>query len=141
MATRGSGTLQPNRDRESPPHTAETPEQAGCTQGFVFKLLRYRDVTRILDAARQKPLSHATSKENGLDSLKKQHQQAGAKYGMLYPAILGVDMHSAGTKSFNGDSLLIPEEQCGVQYPAQGHFDMQLSPAQSRDLNQCPSDH
>ena len=29
----------------------------------------------------------------------------------------------------------LTDEQCGVQYLAQGHFDMQLSPAQSRDLN------
>ena len=33
------------------------------------------------------------------------------------------------------------DEQCGVQYLAQGHFDMQLSPARSWDLNQWPSDH
>ena len=32
------------------------------------------------------------------------------------------------------------DEQCGVQYFAQGHFDMQLSPAQSRDLNLQPSE-
>ena len=29
----------------------------------------------------------------------------------------------------------LTDEQCGVQYLAQGHFDMQLSPARSRDLN------
>ena len=28
------------------------------------------------------------------------------------------------------------DEQCGVQYLAQRHLNMQLSPAQSRDLNQ-----
>ena len=33
----------------------------------------------------------------------------------------------------------LTDEQCGVQYLAQGH--MQLSPAWSRDLNQQPSDH
>ena len=31
---------------------------------------------------------------------------------------------------------LITSEQCGVQCLAQGHFDMQLSPARSWDLNQ-----
>ena len=30
----------------------------------------------------------------------------------------------------------LTSEQCGVQYLAQGHFDMQLSTAQSWDLNQ-----
>ena len=35
----------------------------------------------------------------------------------------------------------LTDEQCGVQYLAQGHFDMQLRPAQSRDLNQRPSNH
>ena len=30
----------------------------------------------------------------------------------------------------------LTDEQCGVQYLAQGHFDMQLSPARSWDLNQ-----
>ena len=29
----------------------------------------------------------------------------------------------------------LTDEQCGVKYLAQGHFDMQLSPARSRDLN------
>ena len=28
----------------------------------------------------------------------------------------------------------LTDEQCGIQYLAQGHFDMQLSPAWSRDL-------
>ena len=32
-------------------------------------------------------------------------------------------------------------EQFGVQYLAQGHFNMQLSSARSRDLNQRSSDH
>ena len=30
----------------------------------------------------------------------------------------------------------LTSEQCGVQYLAQGHFDMQFSPARSWDLNQ-----
>ena len=30
----------------------------------------------------------------------------------------------------------LTDEQCGVQYLAQGHFDMQLSTARSQDLNQ-----
>ena len=34
----------------------------------------------------------------------------------------------------------LTDQQCGVQYFAQGHFNMQLSPARSRDLNQRPSD-
>ena len=33
------------------------------------------------------------------------------------------------------------QEQFGVQYLAQGHFDMQLSSARSWDLNRRPSDH
>ena len=33
------------------------------------------------------------------------------------------------------------QEQSGVQYLAEGHFDMQISSAQSWDLNQWPSDH
>ena len=45
-----------------------------------------------------------------------------------------------GTTREAGDWALT-SEQCGVQYLAQGHFDMQLSPAQSWDLNQWPSDH
>ena len=44
-----------------------------------------------------------------------------------------------GTTREAGDWALT-SEQCGVQYLAQGHFDMQLSPAQSWDLNQWPSD-
>ena len=35
----------------------------------------------------------------------------------------------------------LTDEQCGVQYLAQGHFDMQLSITQNQDLNQRPSSH
>ena len=35
----------------------------------------------------------------------------------------------------------LTDEQRGVQYLTQGHFDMQLSPARSRDFNQRPYDH
>ena len=33
------------------------------------------------------------------------------------------------------------DEQCGVQHLTQGHLNMQLSLARSRDQNQRPSDH
>ena len=36
---------------------------------------------------------------------------------------------------------LVSNVGSNVQYLAQGHFDMQLSPARSWDLNQRPSDH
>ena len=35
----------------------------------------------------------------------------------------------------------LADEQHGVQHLAQGHFNMQLSPARSRDLNQQPFNH
>ena len=35
----------------------------------------------------------------------------------------------------------LTDEQCGAQYLAQGHFDMQLSPAWIRNLNQRPYYH
>lgn len=92
------------------------PSVQGAPRAFVLKLLRYRDVTRILDAARKRgelqygnsrimifpdlsPMLH--QKRMAFTPLKKQLRQAGVKYGMLYPAILRVDMRSGGTKSFD----------------------------------------
>lgn len=89
--------------------------EQGAPRAFVLKLLRYRDVTRILDAARKKgEINYGNSKimifpdlsprlhqkRMAFVPLKKQLRQAGVKYGMLYPAILRVDTRSGGTKSF-----------------------------------------
>ena len=40
-----------------------------------------------------------------------------------------------------GQVRALTDEQCGIQYLTQRHFDMWLSPARNRDLNQRPSDH
>lgn len=92
------------------------PNEQGAPRAFVLKLLRYRDVTQILDASRKKgELYYGNSKimifpdlsprlhqkRMAFTPLKKQLRQAGVKYGMLYPAILRVDTRSGGTKSFD----------------------------------------
>lgn len=92
------------------------PSEQGAPRAFVLKLLRYRDVTQILDAARKRgELRYGNSKimifpdlsprlhqrRMTFTPLKKQLRQAGVKYGMMYPATLRVDMRSGGTKSFD----------------------------------------
>lgn len=84
-------------------------------RAFVLKLLRYKDVTRILEAARKKQeLSYGNSrimifpdlspslhlKRMAFSPLKKQLRQAGVKYGMLYPATFRVDLRTGASKSF-----------------------------------------
>lgn len=84
-------------------------------RAFVVKFLRYRDVTRILEAARKKKeLSYGNSKvmifpdlsptlhqkRMAFNTLKRQLRQAGVRYGMLYPATFRVDLRSGGSKSF-----------------------------------------
>lgn len=92
------------------------PSEQGAPRAFVLKLLRYRDMTQILDAARKKgELRYGNSKimifpdlsprlhqrRMTFTPLKKQLRQAGVKYGMMYTATLRVDMRSGGTKSFD----------------------------------------
>lgn len=97
-------------------HTLQRrPAKQGAPGAFVLKLLRFRDVTRILEASRKKkellygnskimifpdlsPTLH--KKRMGFNSLKKQLRQAGVKYGMMYQATFRVDTRSGGSKSF-----------------------------------------
>lgn len=116
MATGDSGTLWPDRNRESSPRAAETPERAGSTQSLHSQTpplqgcdpdtgrcpqKRWAILRQLQDHDISCPLAQATSKKNGFHPLKKQLRQAGVKYGTLYPAILRVDTQSGGTKSFD----------------------------------------
>lgn len=92
------------------------PAEQGIPRAFVLKLLRFKDVTQIMEAARKKKdlvygnsrimifpdLSPALHKRRmAFATLKKQLQQAGVRYGMMYPATFRVDTRAGGTESFN----------------------------------------